>query len=177
MSIKRNGLFLRSITILVGLMIGGVVFVSPSAYAANGSGTNTVTPTSTNVSTTGNTFTFTYTAAKTMDSGGISISSPTGWSTATGTSGTAGFTTATSTTGGMIADVEDTADSATGWNTGTACTNGAPAATTTVKHEGTASISCVNGNESNNDQWYKSITSQNWSAYTKVGFWIRPNVA
>ncbi|KKU75842.1 MAG: IPT/TIG domain-containing protein, partial [Candidatus Wolfebacteria bacterium GW2011_GWA1_47_6] len=171
---QKKGVSLFSVITLVGLMIGSVIFGVTPAYAADGSGTNAVTPTSTDVSSTGNTFTFTFTAAETMNSGGINIAMPAGFSAPQGTAGTAGYTTVSTT--GTIADVIDDMDSATGWSAGSACAAGAPTADTGVKHEGAASIHCINGNESNGDVWYKNITSQNWASYTTVGFWIRTDV-
>lgn len=138
--------------------------------AADGSGTNTVSPTSVFQNSTGNTLTFTFTAAESMNSGEISINVPSGWSEPQGTSGTAGFTTASS--AGTIAKVQDDGDSTTGWSAGSACANGLSADTIT-KQGGTASIRCDNGNEANNDNWFKNISSENWSGYTKIAFWIR----
>ncbi len=105
-----------------------------------------------------------------MDSGEVSFSAPTGWTAPQGINGTAGYTTVSST--GTLAKVEDAADSATGWATGTACATSAPAIDASIKHENTASVSCGNGNEASGDVWYKSISSENWSTYTTVGFWI-----
>ncbi len=176
MSIIRKGFLLRSITILVGLMIGGTFFVSPSAYAADGSGTNTVTPTSTNVSTTGNTFTFTFTAAETMDSGGISITAPSGWSMAQGTNGSVGYTTVSTT--GMIATVKNNADSLTVPAAWTKNKCGSIALDSTVKHEGTSSVRCGNFNAAVGNSWYiKPATAENWSGYTRAGFWINSSKA
>ncbi|KKU36798.1 MAG: hypothetical protein UX49_C0009G0043, partial [Candidatus Wolfebacteria bacterium GW2011_GWC2_46_275] len=84
---QKKGVSLFSVITLVGLMIGSVIFGVTPAYAADGSGTNAVTPTSTDVSSTGNTFTFTFTAAETMNSGGINIAMPAGFSAPQGTAG------------------------------------------------------------------------------------------
>lgn len=146
------------------------------AIDADGSGTNTVSPTTGTVSSTGNTYTFTFTAAETMNSGGIRITVPSGWTAPqTTTSGSAGYTTVSST--GITGKVDDTMDSATGWSAGTACSTTAPAADTTTKQEGTASIKCVNGGEASGDVWYKNITSENWGSYTTVGLWLRADAA
>jgi len=63
------------------------------ALAADGSVTNTVLPTSATAGSTGNTFNFTYTASETMDSGGITITVPAGFSAPQGVAGVAGYTT------------------------------------------------------------------------------------
>jgi hypothetical protein len=164
--------------ILKGLLITGafcLIFLSlHNILAADGSGTNTVSPNSALRSSTGNTFNFTFTAAESMNSGGITITVPAGWSSPQGTSGVAGYTTLTTT--GLIATVKDNADSTSGWSAGTACTNGF-AADTATKHEGAASLRCSNGGESNGDVWYKNISSENWSGYTNIGFWIHSTVA
>lgn len=151
------------------LVVAGLGFLYSTVKAIDGSGTNSVSPTTAAAGSTGNTLTFTYTAAETMDSGGITIAAPSGWTAPQSVNGTAGYTTVAST--GMIADVEDNGDVVTGWNKGSACMTGIDAFATT-KHEGTASIRCRNGNESNNDRWYKGIAAEDWSGYTKVGFWI-----
>jgi hypothetical protein len=157
------------------LMVAGASLTVRMVFGADGSGTNTVSPTTAVISSTGNTHTFTYTASETMNSGGIFIDVPVGFSAAQGTAGTAGYTTVAS-AAGTIATVKDNADSTTGWSAGSACTNGLSADAVT-KQEGTASLSCANRNESNNDRWYKNITSENWASYTKVGFWIRTSSA
>ena len=163
--------------ILKGLLITGafsLIFLSSRIIlAADGSGSNIVSPNSALRSSTGNTFNFTFTAAESMNSGGITITVPAGWSSPQGTSGVAGYTTLTTT--GLIATAKDNADSTSGWSAGTACSNGF-AADTTTKHEGTASLRCSNGGESNGDVWYKNISSENWSSYTNVGFWIHSTV-
>ncbi len=138
-------------------------------FAADGSGTNTVSPNTAIAGSTGNTHTFTFTAAETMNSGEISISTPSGWSAMQGTSGVAGYTTVAST--GVTADVEDNADTITGWSAGNACSGGLTL-DTSVFHEGTGSINCNTNNQSSGNVWYKNISSQNWSGYTHVGFWI-----
>ena len=151
--------------------------VAPSVFAADGSGTNTVNPTSTIISTTGNTFTFTFTAVETMDSGEIKLTTPSNWSTIQGVSGTAGYTTATSTTGGMIADVVNNADSATNWQKGSGC--GSIALSTSTRQEGSGSIECGTLAQGANKplQYYRLSSAVNWSAYTKIGFWIDSSVA
>jgi len=142
------------------------------AVDADGSGTNIVSPTTGTISTTGNTYTFTFTAAETMSSGGIQITVPSGWTAPqTTTAGSAGYTTVSST--GITGKVEDTMDSSTGWSPGTACLVMDPIADSTIKQEGTGSIKCANGDESKNDVWYKNISSEDWSSYTTVGFWLR----
>ncbi len=155
----------------VALLVIGFFAFAPQAFAAAGSGTNAVSPTSTLTNTTGKGFKFTFTAAETMDSGEVDIDIPSAWSNPTSTSGRAGYTTATSTDGGMIANVINNMDSVTGWNKGKCYSI---IASTTVKHEGTASIECVKFTQgSNNNKWYyRPSSAVNWSAYTKVSFWI-----
>jgi hypothetical protein len=149
-----------------------IPIISGTAFAADGSGTNNVSPTSTTVGSTSGTYTFTFTATENMNSGGIQIQVPSGFSAPQGLAGTAGYTTATSASG-IIATVKNNMDSATGWSGGTACATAAPVATTTIKQEGSASVVCRNGNESSGDVWYNNLSAtENWSAYTTVGFWI-----
>ncbi|MBU6141885.1 hypothetical protein KGO95_02045 [Patescibacteria group bacterium] len=151
----------------------GVAVSASALYAADGSGTNSVSPTTVNTSSTGNTLSFTFTAAETMDSGEVSVAVPTGWSAPQGTSGTAGYTTVTSASG-MVANVEDALDTVTGW-TKNKC--GGLTADSTTFHEGTASMYCSNLNGSSvGASWYKNVT-ENWSGYTKIGFWIQSSVA
>jgi len=132
----------KTITLILLFQLVSFFGFNP-ALAADGSGANSVSPTFVNTSSTGNTLTFTFTAAETMDSGGIEITVPSGWSAPQGTSGVAGYTTAASTLG-MIATVKDNADSASGWSAGNACDDGISADSLT-KQEGTSSIKCDNG--------------------------------
>lgn len=167
----RACFFAASVLVLAILTFYGVKVI----FAADGSGTNVVSPTSATAGSAGNTFTFTFTATETMDSGEIVITAPAGFSAPQSTPSTAGYTTASSVSG-MVATVEDTADSATGWGqTGGACGGAAPIADVATKHEGLAAISCANGNVGTGDRWYRNITSEDWSAYTGVGFWVRAN--
>lgn len=141
------------------------------ALAADGSGTNVVSPVSTTAGSTGGTYTFTFTATESMNSGGIQIEIPSGFSTPQGTAGVAGYTTATSASG-VIADVKNNMDSATGWAANGACTNGI-ATDTTIFRENGASVRCANTNESTGNTWYYNLgVAENWSTYTTVGFWI-----
>ncbi|HTK04221.1 MAG TPA: hypothetical protein VL500_01445, partial [Candidatus Eisenbacteria bacterium] len=150
------------------------LFAAPVVHAADGSGTAIVSPTSVNAGSTGNAMTFTFTAAEAMNSGGMMITAPSGWSAPQGTVGVAGYTTATS-AGGTIATVLDSTDSLSGWSAGTACASGLTI-DTSVKQEGTGSVSCANGAEANGDRWYKNVSAQDWSGYTKVAFWIRSDL-
>lgn len=159
----------KTITLILLFQLVSFFGFNP-ARAADGSGANSVSPVSVTSGSTGNTLTFTFTAAETMDSGGIAITVPAGWSAPQGTSGVSGYTTASSTSG-MIATVKDNADSVSGWSAGNACNNGISSDSAT-KHEGAASIKCANGNQGNNNRWYKNISSENWSGYTRVAFWI-----
>ncbi|MFA5854196.1 MAG: dockerin type I domain-containing protein [Patescibacteria group bacterium] len=161
----------------LSIVVVGFAFVAlyRIVRAADGSGTNVVTPSTVAAGTTGNTHTFTFTAAEAMSSGEVALTVPSGWTMPQAVSGTAGYTTVVA-TGGMLANVEDAADSTTGWAAGSACTGGLVADTGT-KHEGAASIRCTNGNEGNNDRWYRNLATENWSAYTNVGFWIHSSAA
>lgn len=143
-------------------------------YAADGSGTNIVSPTSAGIGSTANTFTFTFTAAENMDSGGVDIVAPSGFSAPQGVAGTVGYTTLAS--GGLIANIEDTNDATSTWIKASACFTDF-AIDTTVKHEGSGSLRCSNGNEGNGNRWRKEITAQDWTGYTKVGFWIRSSIS
>ena len=165
----------KIILLVIPLFVAAGFFVTHFIFAADGSGTNSVLPTSAVAGSTGNTFTFTFTATETMNSGGISITIPTGFSAPQGTAGVAGYTTV-STAAGKLGQVLDSADSTTGWghNTSnpTACSGGLTLETST-QHEGAGAVKCVNSNDKNNGRWYKNITAQNWSSYTTIGFWIK----
>jgi hypothetical protein len=154
-----------------------VVFfvIISSVSAAAGSGTMTVVPDSAAAAATGTEFAFTFRPMETMDSGELRLSVPAGWTAPQGAAGSAGYTTAAA-TGLMLASVKDAADSTLGWSAGNACANGL-ALDASEKHEGSASIRCANGNEGNNDRWYKNFSTENWSSYTDVGFWIRSDKA
>lgn len=157
------------------VILSGILFLgTPVTYAedghSDGSGIMTVSPTSTSAGSTGGTYTFTFTAAELMDSGSISLTIPNGWTTPQLTNGVLGYTTVSGT--GKSGDLLDAMDSTSGWSAGNMCgTSFATDATTKV--QGTASIKCVNNNESNNDKYYKNITAQNWSGFQTIGFWIR----
>ncbi|HBI25381.1 TPA: hypothetical protein DDX30_01165 [Candidatus Wolfebacteria bacterium] len=175
----KKGVPLFNIFALVGLMIGSVLLGTAPVYAANGSGTNSVTPTSTDVSSTGNTFTFTSTAAETMDSGGISIAVPAGWSAPQENIGTAGYITATSPSG-IVGDVVTTADSATGWQEDDFDACSTLSATAGTVKEGTASIQCINtqaNGPDDGDSFSYRFANADWSGYTKLGVWLRSSVA
>ena len=144
------------------------------AYAADGSGTATVSksPTTTLVSSIGNILTFVFTAAESMNSGGISLTAPAGWSTPQGTAGVAGYTTVT--TSGVVGLTLNEADTLTGWvrnsSNPTSCSGGLTL-DTTVKHSGTGSIKCVNSSDSNNGLfYYSSANASDWSTYQTIGF-------
>ena len=179
----KKGVSLFSIITMVGLIAGGVIFGVTPAYAADGSGTNSVTPTSTDVSSTGNTFAFTFTAAELMDSGGISISVPAGWSAPQGTPGVAGYATTNSTAGvigTVLANADATTDTGGTWaeDDNDACSTFSTSATTKI--EGAASVQCINagGQPDDTDSFGLQYGSgQNWSGYTKIGVWLRSTVA
>ncbi len=152
------------------LFLIGFLFSAQHIYAVDGSGSAVVAPGSANAGSTGGTYVFTFTAAEAMNSGEVSISTAPGWSAMQGVSGTAGYTTVAST--GLTANVEDNADSLSGWSAGTACLNGLSSDTLNY-HEGLGSILCSTGDQNTGQVFYKNISSQNWSSYTKVGFWIK----
>ncbi len=173
-SILRDGY--SSVRVFAFVVLAGLALGLPSsAFAADGSGTNTVLPASVTASSTGNTLNFTFTASEGMSSGGYTVVVPSGWSTPTSVAGTAGYTTVSS-GAGLVANSLDRADSVVGWSAGSAC-SGSFSASSTVKVEGTSSIACVNGSESDGDKFYKNVAAQNWSTYTSVGFWVRSSVA
>ncbi len=176
-TLKAKSWIRKYVPIMVSIVVVfASVFILHFVFAASGSGTSTVSasPSTTLVNSTGNTLTFTYTAAETMDSGGISIAVPATWTTPQGTSGVAGYTTVSTT--GIVGQVFDEADSATGWTHGTgassACTGG-ESLDTTVFHSGTGSIKCINSNDGQGGLWYKNVSTQDWSGFTEMGFWIR----
>lgn len=146
------------------------------ARAADGSGTMAVSPGSVQIGSTGNTLTFTFTASETMDSGEMTLATPTGWSALQGTSGTAGYTTVSSASG-MVANVIDTMNSLGNWQKGPDCGNIALSIATL--HEGSGSIECVNLAQGLNKalQYNKLPTPVDWSTYTKIGFWINSSLA
>jgi hypothetical protein len=171
---KKRGIFVKKSVAILFVSLLSFSLIAGEAFAADGSGINIVSPTSVVQNTTGNTFGFTFTAAETMDSGGITITVPSGWTTPQGTSGTAGYTTAAST--GMIADVINAADVITNWQKGSC---GSVALDTAVYHENGASVKCSNLAQGQNKAWqyYKLSSAVNWTAYTKVGFWVYSSVA
>ncbi len=143
------------------------------AVDADGSGANTVNPTTGTISASGQTYTFSFDPSETMDSGGITITVPAGWSAPQGTAGTAGYTTATGNGSATVATVLNTADSATGWaeDDGDMCnTFGGD---TTNKKEGSGSWYCAPTAADATDSIGFDISSSNWSSYDSVGFWTR----
>lgn len=163
--------------------LNGEVFFQESrqwqlAIDADGSGTNVVDVTTGTTSTTGNTYTFTFDPTETMDSGGITIAVPSGWSAPQETAGTAGYTTATGNTNGTVARVLNNADSITGWaeNDTDACNTANLATDTGTKQEGTASIKCDNSGSTltdATDSFSFDFTAENWSSYSQLGVWVR----
>ena len=145
------------------------------AIDVDGSGANTVDPTTGTVSTTGNTYTFTFDPSEAMDTGGITITVPAGWSAPQGTAGTAGYTVAAGTGNATVARVVSTADSTTGWaeDDGDAC--GSLGTDTSIKQEGSASISCVNTTTGpdGDDSFSFAFTSEDWSSYSEIAAWFR----
>jgi len=156
--------------VTVAMLFGAVI-----VQAIDGSGTNAVDPTSVVTGSSGNTETFTYTASETMDSGGITITVPSGWTAPQGTNGSAGYTTATSASG-TIANVLNNLDSATGW---TATYHMALSADTGDKQEGSASLlNTITSYAAANEQWYFNYgAASNWGASADgnlgVGMWLK----
>lgn len=169
---------MKAILVRYSITLLFIFIFSPFVFAADGSGTNTVSPTTATAGSTGNTHIFTFTASETMNSGGITITIPSSWSTPQGIAGTAGYTTVSTT--GTVGQVLDSGDSLTGWGNNTsnptACSGGL-SVDTSIKQEGSGAIKCINSSDKNNGVWYHNITSQNWSSYTSVGFWIRVSSA
>ncbi|MDD5547695.1 MAG: hypothetical protein PHN74_02240, partial [Candidatus Pacebacteria bacterium] len=77
-----------------------------------------------------------------------------------------------------IGSIIDAGDAITGWS---APSSGVQAVSTdtTVFHEGAASIkNIISASAASGDKWYLPLGStENWSGYTTVGFWIRSTVA
>ncbi|HOF50495.1 MAG TPA: YDG domain-containing protein [Candidatus Colwellbacteria bacterium] len=167
---------------LVGVVLGGSVFLSSLwlkyASAVDGSGTNTVNPTTTTASSAGNEFDFTYTASETMDSGGISITVPAGWSAPHANIGVPGYTTANSS--GIIANQKNSLDSSSGW----AVTNHMSLSSDTAdKQAGIASLSNdITLSAVANEQWYFNYGSAaDWgssvSGNLRVGAFLKSSVS
>jgi murein DD-endopeptidase MepM/ murein hydrolase activator NlpD len=147
------------------------------AVDADGSGTNSVTPTSGTISATDQTYTFTFTAAETMDSGGFTISVPSGWTAPqTSSNSTAGYTTAVGNSNATVATIYNNADSTTGWTYDDSdfC-QGSVTVDATIKQEGTGSLKCdLNGGTPDaGDSFGYDLANQNWSSYTQISYWIR----
>ncbi|MCX6780898.1 MAG: hypothetical protein NT003_02150 [Candidatus Magasanikbacteria bacterium] len=174
MFIKKN--FITTISVCALAIIA--FFVVP-AFAADGSGTASVSPTTATAGSTGNTHTFTFTAGEAMDSGGISITTPVGWTAMQGTNGVAGYTTAASSLG-TIGDVVNALDTTTNW---TATQHMALTADSADKQEGTASLSnAITATAAANEQWYFNYgAASNWGtsngvAVNHIGFWLKSSV-
>ncbi|MFA6338627.1 MAG: hypothetical protein WCW87_01030, partial [Candidatus Paceibacterota bacterium] len=173
---------MKSKHIYVSLLISALVLFLSLFYnivlAVDGSGTNTVSPTTEIVSSAGNTHAFTFTASETMDSGGITITAPSGFSAPQGVAGTAGYTTVS--TSGIVANVLNNLDTATNW----AVTNHMTlSADTGDKQEGTASLSNdITTQAQANEQWYFNYgAASNWGAAnstngSRIGFWLKSSV-
>ena len=161
------------ISVIFFIIFAWVLSSFPSR-AADGSGTNIVDPTTANTEETDKTFDFTFTAAETMDSGEISITVPSGWSTPQGISTTPGYTTATST--GMTADVLNALDTNTGWSTGGHITISVDGAD---KQEGSYSISAdITASAQAGEKWYFNESgSKDFGSATKMIFWIKSSVS
>lgn len=145
-------------------------------WAADGSGTVSVNPTSAVAGSTGNTFAFTYTASEAMNDGGVRVAVPAGWSAPQASAGTAGRVTVSST--GTIGRSENTLDSASGWDWSSTIAVVTLSADTSVKKQGTASLkAAVAASIGTSKLFYNYGSGQDWSGYTKVGFWMRSDIA
>jgi hypothetical protein len=171
--VKNSQIYFPHRAGVIAVLSACAVFSFSPVWAADGSGTNSVNPTTAVIGSTGNTLTFTFTGAETMDSGGISITVPTSWSAPQASAGVAGYTTASSTSG-IIATVEDALDSAASWAADSGACNQGLSATSSVLHEGSASLACRNVSATNNTKFYRNLSgAENWSGYTNAAFWIR----
>jgi hypothetical protein len=163
---------------LAALLILAVALGLRTVFAVDGSGTNTVAPTSAIRSSTGNVLTFTFTANELMDSGGIGITVPSGWSAPQGINGSAGYTVVNST--GIVADVRNNLDVATNWFSSN---HMALSIDTSDKQEGTGSlVNAIGGTAAGNEQWYFNYgANTNWGGTStgnlRVGFWMESSVA
>jgi len=175
----RKHIFTR----IVLLGIAGSIALSFSlsaVFALDGSGTNTVSPTNVVVSSTGNNPNFTFTATETMDSGGLNITVPSGWSAPNNTPGTAGYTTVSSASG-IVANVINTLDSATSWSAPGHMTLSAD---TSDKQEGTGSLAnVIMSGAATNEQWYFNYgAAKSWGTVAngtngqRIGMWIKSSV-
>ena len=166
--------FLKTLIVFV-IIFGWLLNSFPlNLKAADGSGTNIVDPTIASANETDATFDFTFTAAETMDSGGISIAVPSGWSAPQGVSTTPGYTTATST--GMIADVLTALDTDAGWSVGSNITISADGAD---YQEGSYSISAsITAAAQAGEKWYFNESgAKDFGSATKMIFWIKSSVS
>lgn len=169
--------------IVAASIVAVSLFVNPFyALAADGSGTNSVSPTSVIVNSTGNVLNFTFTGLETMDSGGIQITAPSGWSAPNGTAGTAGYTTVSST--GTVANVLNNLDATTNWS---ASRHMSLSTSADVNSESipASSLSLSNGitaTAAANEQWYFNYGSaSNWGvtaspANLTVGMFLKSSV-
>ena len=165
----------RILSVLLALVLSLSLVTVVPAMAADGSGTCTVSPSEVVAGSTGNTLTFTFTANETMDGGSINITAPSSWSAPQGDNATAeGYTTANST--GTLGKVLTSLDVTDNWSASTG--NITLSANTTAVKEGSASLkAAIDDPATAEDKWYYNFgSSENWSSYTKVGFWIRSSV-
>ncbi len=150
------------------------------AADADGSGTNTVSPTTGTTNAADQTYTFTFTATETMDSGGFTITVPSGWTAPQSSTGTTtGYTTAVGNSNATAARVIANADSLTGWTEDDSDMCNTVADLTldsTIKQEGTNSISCDNSSSAltdAGDSFGYDFTAENWTEYTQIAAWVR----
>jgi hypothetical protein len=176
--VKLPNRFLLSACSTTLLLVCSLFLFRGVVLAADGSGTNTVSPTSVIRNSTGNTLTFTFTAAELMDSGGIGIAAPAGWSAPQGTAGLAGYTTANST--GTIADVRNNLDSSANWLSSNHMVLSIDSGD---KQKGTGSlVNTISSTAAANEQWYFNYgAASNWgdanAINLRVGMFLKSDVA
>ncbi|MDI6860655.1 MAG: stalk domain-containing protein [Caldisericia bacterium] len=145
------------------------------SLSAAGSGTCIVDPTQVIQNSTGNTLYFTFTAAEPMESGEISITVPTGFSLpqTTNPAGSGYVTIDSKSSDVYVARLINNMDSSSSWFSSdpdlTISTD-----STTKKEGSSLKISvAANANATNERVYYQLLSTENWSPYTAVGFWIR----
>jgi len=148
------------------------------SFGAAGSGTCVVDPTSVVQNSTGKTFYFTFTAAEPMESGEISITVPSGFSTPqTSNSAGTGYVSIDSKSSDVyVAKLVNNMDSSSSWFSSdpdlTISTDASQ------KKEGSSLKINVAKNADAINEWvyYQLLATEDWSTYITVGFWIRSSV-
>lgn len=164
---------LRLVLILTLILI----FFNPLKVSLStaGSGTCVVEPTSVIQNSTGNDFYFTFTAAEPMESGEISITVPSGFSTPQTTNplGTGYVSIDSYPAEVYIARLVNNMDSSSSWFSSDADLT--VSTDTSIRKEGSSLKISVAANANATDErvYYQLLATENWSSYTAVGFWIR----